>query len=122
MSNEVKVIAVVDDDSTMLKAIERVLGAYGFTTQVFSSAEAFLDSRAVNEAVCLVLDIHLHGISGIELGRRLKAVRSKLPVIFITATEDELIHREAIELGGVACLHKPFSANSLIGAINKATT
>ena len=121
MSNHAKVIAVVDDDSTMLKAIQRVLSAYGFDTQVFSSAEAFLDSRAANEALCLVLDIHLRGISGIELGRRLKAVRSKLPVIFITATDDEVIHREAIELGGIACLRKPFSPDSLIGAINKAT-
>ncbi len=69
MSNEVKVITVVDDDSTMLKAIERVLGAYGFSSQILSSAEAFLDSRAENEAVCFVLDIHLHGISGIEQGR-----------------------------------------------------
>jgi len=121
MPNQAKIIAVVDDDSSMLKAIERLLGAYGFNTRVFSSAEAFLDSRAANEAVCLVLDIHLHGISGIELGQRLKAVRSKLPVIFITATDDEVIHREAIELGGVACLQKPFSPDSLISAINKAT-
>src|SRR5215203_4900299 len=105
MSNQTKIIAVVDDDSAMLKAIARLLGAYGFPTEVFSSAEAFLDSGAPNEAVCLVVDVHLHGISGIELGRRLKAVRSKLPVIFITASDDEVLHREAIELGCVACFY-----------------
>jgi FixJ family two-component response regulator len=73
-----------------------------------------------NATACLILDIHLNGMSGIELRRRLNAVRSKLPVIFITAADDEVIRREAIEVGCVACLNKPFPPNSLIGAINKA--
>jgi FixJ family two-component response regulator len=122
MPDQRKVIAIVDDDQIMLKAIDRLLTAHGFGTQVFASAEAFLDSRSMNEVTCLVLDIHLAGISGIELGRRLKAVHSKLPVIFITAVDDEVIHKEAVEVGCIACLHKPFAAKSLIGAIDKATS
>jgi FixJ family two-component response regulator len=114
-------IAVVDDEQTMLKAIDRLLTANGFATQIFASAEAFLDSHSAKDATCLVLDIQLSGMSGIELRRRLKAVRSKLPVIFITAVDDEVLHREAMEVGCVACLRKPFSADSLIGAIEKAT-
>ena len=120
MAEQRKIIAIVDDDQTMLTAIERLLAAHGFVTQVFGTAEAFLDSRTESAAACLVLDIHLNGMSGIELRRRLNAVRSKLPVIFITAADDEVIQREAMEVGCVACLRKPFPPNSLIGAINKA--
>ena len=95
----------------MLKAIERLLTARGFATQGFASAEAFLDSRTAKDAACLVLDIHLGGMSGIELRRRLNAVRSTLPVIFITAVDDEAVQREAMEVGCVACLRKPFPGN-----------
>ena len=120
MADQRKVIAIVDDEQTMLKAIERLLTARGFATQGFASAEAFLDSPTARHAACLVLDIHLGGMSGIELRRRLKAVRSKLPVIFITAVDDEAVQREATEVGCVACLHKPFEAQLLIGAIDEA--
>lgn len=120
MPDQRKVIAIVDDEQTMLKAIERLLTARGFATRCFASAEEFLDSRSAQDADCLVLDIHLDGMSGIELQRRLKAVRSKLPVIFITAVDDQSVHREAIEVGGVACLHKPFQSSLLIDAIDNA--
>ena len=121
MSDQRKIIAIVDDEQGMLKAIERLLTARGFATQGFVSAEAFLDSRAAKDAACLVLDIHLGGMSGIELRRRLNAVRSTLPVIFITAVDDEAVQREAMEVGCVACLRKPFQGSLLIGAIDKAT-
>jgi FixJ family two-component response regulator len=122
MSGQRKVIAVVDDEQAMLKAIERLLTAHGFATRVFASAEAFLDSGADKDAVCLVLDIHLGGMSGIELRRQLKAVDSKLPVIFITAVDDEATQSETTQVGCVTCLRKPFSANMLIKAIAKATS
>ena len=121
MSEQHKVVAIVDDDPTMLKAIERLLGAHGLPTQVFASAETFLDSDAPSLAACLVLDIHLAGISGIELCRRLKSVRSKLPVIFITAADDEATKEEAGQAGCVAYLRKPFPANLLMDEIRKAT-
>jgi FixJ family two-component response regulator len=121
MSDQRKVIAIVDDEQTMLKAIVRLLTARGFAPQGFVSAEAFLDSAAVKEATCLVLDIHLGGMSGIELRRRLNAVRSKLPVIFITAVDEEAVQKEAMDVGCVACLRKPFDGSLLIAAIDKAT-
>jgi len=121
MSDQRKVIAIVDDEQTMLKAIVRLLTARGFAPQGFVSAEALLDSAAVKEATCLVLDIHLGGMSGIELRRRLNAVRSKLPVIFITAVDEEGVQKEAMDVGCVACLRKPFDGSLLIAAIDKAT-
>src|SRR6476469_3269602 len=80
-----KIVAVVDDDPSMLNAAESLLDAQGFATMVFASAEEFLDSGAATQVDCLLLDIHLGGVSGIELRRRLKDSRSTLPVIFMTA-------------------------------------
>jgi FixJ family two-component response regulator len=116
-----KVVAVIDDDPAMLRAIARLLGAHGFDAEVFESAEAFLRRDAAKEAACLVLDIHLGGMSGIELRRRLTDSGSRLPVIFITAMDDEATRQEAVDAGCVACLRKPFPATQLIGAIEAAT-
>jgi FixJ family two-component response regulator len=121
MSKRGKVVAVVDDDPAMLKAIARLLKIHGFTVEVFDSAEAFLRRDAASEAACLVLDIQLTGISGLELRRRMRASGDKLPIIFITAVDDEAVHKEAMEAGCVAYLRKPFPATKLIGAINQAT-
>src|SRR5262245_4896177 len=85
LDNSTRTIAVVDDDPSMLKGLVRLLNAHGFGTQAFASAEAFLADSGAGSAACLVLDIHLGGISGIELRRRLTASGSRLPVIFITA-------------------------------------
>ena len=115
-----QLVAVVDDDPGMLKSIERLLRAYKFEPVVFTSAEAFLGDLAAGTASCLVLDIHLGGMSGIDLRRRLAAEGSHLPVIFISAEDDETLHEAAIESGCVAYLRKPFLAQLLIGAINKA--
>jgi len=116
-----KVVAVVDDDPSMLKAIARLLGVHGFEADLFESAEAFLRRDAAKEAACVVLDIHLGGMSGIELRRRLTESGSRLPIIFITAVDDEATHQEAVAAGCVAYLRKPFPATQLIGAIETAT-
>ncbi len=116
-----KLIAVVDDDPALLKAIERLLSAHGFEVELFASAEAFLASDAASRMACLVLDIHLGGMSGIELRRHLTAIGCRLPVVFITAVTDDATHREAIDAGCVACLRKPFSAQLLLDAIDEAT-
>jgi FixJ family two-component response regulator len=120
MSIRPKVVTVIDDDPAMLKAIERLLGANGFDVEPFASAEAFLSSAAVSKAICLVLDIHLGGMSGIELRRRLVASGSKVPVVFVTALDDEAIRKEAMEAGCVAFLRKPFLSHLLIDAIENA--
>jgi FixJ family two-component response regulator len=117
-----KLVVVVDDDKTMLRSLERLLNASGFDTEVFCSAEAFLARAEAREAACLVLDIHLGGISGIELRRRIAASASTVPVVFMTAYDDESTHAEAIKAGCVACLHKPFPARMLIEAIKNAAS
>ena len=98
----------------MLNAAESLLDAQGFATMVFASAEEFLDRGAV------LLDIHLGGVSGIELRQRLKDSRSTLPVIFMTGLDDEAMREQALKAGCVAFLRKPFQARQLIDAIKKA--
>ena len=115
-----KLVVVVDDDKTMLRSLERLLNASGFDTEVFGSAEAFLERTAAREAACIVLDIHLGGMSGIELRRRLAAAGSPIPVVFMTAFDDENTRDEAMQAGCIVCLRKPFPARSLIGAIQSA--
>jgi FixJ family two-component response regulator len=121
MSTGRKLVVVVDDDAIMLKGVERLLTAYGFDTEVFTSAEAFLECGAAREATCLVLDIHLGGMSGIELRHRLAASGSTVPIIFMTAFDDEVTHKEAVDAGCIAYLQKPFLAHLLIDAIENAT-
>jgi FixJ family two-component response regulator len=115
-----KIVAVVDDDPSMLNAAESLLDAQGFATMVFASAEEFLDRGAATQVDCLLLDIHLGGLSGIELQHRLKDSGSTLPVIFMTALDDEAMRERAIKAGCVAFLRKPFQARQLIDAIKKA--
>jgi FixJ family two-component response regulator len=113
-------VAVVDDDPLMLRAVERLLEAHGVEVRAFDSAEAFLEGDAAREATCLVLDIGLGGMSGVELGRRLEKDGYQLPIIFITGFENAGEYEEAMAIGCVAFLRKPFVAAQLIGAIDKA--
>jgi FixJ family two-component response regulator len=114
------IVAVVDDDPSMRRSVERLLKVNGFVAEGHSSAEAFLSSADVSQIGCVVLDIHLGGMSGIALWRCLRESRIDLSIIFITAVEDEALEREALKAGCVAYLHKPFSADLLIDAVNMA--
>jgi FixJ family two-component response regulator len=111
-------IAVVEDDPSMLKGLSRLLSAHGFRVQKFTSAEAFLSGIKSCEAKCLVVDIHLGGISGIDLKRRLTTCGSDFPVIFMTANHNEATRQDAFRAGCIAYLRKPFLAELLIEAIN----
>lgn len=115
-------VVVVEDDPSMRKSIERLLRASSWSTAAFASAEEFLQSGLAGRALGLVLDIHLAGMSGIELRRRLAAAGSKLPVVFITAFDDEATRAEALAVGCVDCLHKPFEAFRLTEALQRGTT
>ena len=114
-------IAVVDDDQGLLAGLQTLLDARGFATEIFASAEAFLDfhSTAI-DFDCLLLDLHLGGMSGIELRRQLKASGSTIPVIFMTARDNDAIRRQALEEGCVAYLRKPFPSRLLFEAIDRA--
>jgi FixJ family two-component response regulator len=113
-------VAVVEDDPSMRRSVQRLLSAHGFPTEGFPSAEAFLGRNAASRIDCLVLDVDLRGMSGIALQRQLRDIGSALPVIFITALEDSTLEAEAAKAGCIAYLHKPFPASLLINAINSA--
>ncbi len=104
----------------LLKGVARLLALNGIEARTFASAEALLESGSAQTAGCLLLDIHLGGISGIELQRRLAVSGSKCPVIFMTANDDEATRKEAPDAGCIAYLRKPFTQQSLLYAINKA--
>jgi CheY-like chemotaxis protein len=114
------VVIVVDDDPGLLKSVAQLLAHHGIESRTFASAEALLESDSVQTATCLLLDIHLGGISGIELRRRLAASGSKWPVIFMTANDDEATRNEAMDAGCIAYLRKPFAQHVLLKAISKA--
>ncbi|NKK97535.1 response regulator [Rhizobium leguminosarum] len=120
MENLRRTVAVVDDDASLRRSLGRLLNAYGFLAVEYESAEAFLARDPKTAIDCLVLDIDLGGMSGIDLQRRLKAEGTTLPVIFITALETGSVKAEAEKVGCVAYLQKQFSGAALIAAINKA--
>jgi FixJ family two-component response regulator len=120
LENAPGTVAVVDDDPSMLRSVERLLNANGFLTEGYSSAEAFLSQGQTSVIRCIVLDIQLGGMSGIDLWHYLRRADINLPVIFITALEDEALERAAVDSGCVAYLRKPFSAELLVRAVNSA--
>ena len=115
-----RIVAIVDDDPGMLISLSNLLIAHGFRTSVFASAEDWLDHGVDAGADCMILDVHLGGISGIELQRRLRASGSTLPVIFMTARDDDATRAGALRAGCVSFLSKPFRAAELIAAIESA--
>jgi FixJ family two-component response regulator len=114
-----RTIAVVDDNPSMLQGLNRLLSAHGFQVRTFASAEAFLEADVGCEADCLLLDIHLGGISGIDLQRQLIASGRELPVIMMTAIDNEITRQEAFDAGCFAYLKKPFLSKLLIDAIGR---
>ena len=111
-------VAVVDDDAAMRQAIQRVLDTYGFMTEVFETAETFLESGAASRAQCLVLDIRLPGLSGIELQAHLLSIGKAIPTVFITAYEGAQARRLASR--GTYCLTKPFLGEALLEAVTRS--
>lgn len=114
-----KMVAVVDDDLSMLSAADNLLGASGFSTVKFSCAEEFLDSGLVGKVDCLLLDIHLPGMSGVKLRRQLSVSHPLLPIILMTAIDDEALRQQAVD-DSITVLRKPFPSHQLIDAIEKS--
>jgi FixJ family two-component response regulator len=117
MSPSRETIAIVEDDASFNRALERLLNASGFATLAFASAEEFLASAKPNSFACVILDIHLPGISGFELFDRLSADHGRPPVIFITAEDVETVRQEASRISGNICLRKPLIAGDLLDAV-----
>lgn len=105
-----------------MRSLSRLLTSHHYATEVFSSGEAFLGRPEATDVACIILDIHLSGMSGIELRRKLIAKGSTVPIIFMTALDSAAVRKEAVESGCAAFLSKPFSAHQLVGAIQRATS
>jgi FixJ family two-component response regulator len=114
------IIAIVDDDAPLREALSSVMKAGGFLTSTFGSAEEFLDSGNQNDTACLILDVRLPGISGIELQRRLQDAKSRIPVIFVTAHGDASLRDLLIKAGAAGFLNKPVRSDALLKEIHAA--
>lgn len=113
-------ISVVDDDESVRESLPDMLKEFGFAVQVFASAEAFLAGASFDTTQCLILDINLPGMNGFELKRELSRRDCSIPVIFISAKTDAVIHARALAEGAVNCLSKPFSEAALLDAVQSA--
>jgi DNA-binding response OmpR family regulator len=105
----------------MRSGLRRMLGAFGYAAETFASAELYLACMSKENFDCMVVDINLGGLSGIELCRRLTASGQRIPTIFITARDDESTRHEAAAVGYVAYLNKPFAGQILVDAIELAS-
>jgi FixJ family two-component response regulator len=114
MSQRPGVVAVIDDSSEIRSALKSLLSAYGYTTELYASAAAFLKARSKSEARCLIVDVQLGDSCGIALVRQLAQFGPALPIIFMTASDNPETERRAVEAGCVAFLRKPFPAKSLL--------
>jgi len=113
-------VSVVDDDESVRESLPDLLRVCGFLVHAFSSAEEFLASEVVGQTKCLILDIAMPGMTGPALQRELRRRRQEIPIVYITAREDEAVRPRMLEQGAVECLFKPFSETALLEAINTA--
>jgi FixJ family two-component response regulator len=116
------IVAAVDDDYRVRESIESLVASAGHTPLVFASAEEFLGSGAPESAICLITDVRMPGIDGLELQRRVRLRHPHLPVIFMTAHYDEEVRKRALSQGAAGFLYKPFDAAELLGAIELAVS
>lgn len=114
-------VAIVDDDESIRRSYSRWIRAAGFIPMEYSSAEAFLDDRKRPLFDCLVLDIRLPGMTGLELSRRLRAVQNATPVVFITAIDEPSMRSEAMATGCTGFFLKTDEGSLVLGAIRRAT-
>ncbi len=113
-------ISVVDDDDSVRESLGGLIRSVGFAVKVFSSAEEFLNSAHLSDTQCLILDVRMPGMNGLELHRHLAANHFAIPVIFITAHGDEEARVRALNGGAVEYLLKPFGEEALLKAIDAA--
>lgn len=115
-----KLVAVVDDDDSMRSALLGLLKVLGLEARAFASGEEFLKSGQQHETACLITDIRMPGMSGLELQAKLNAERCRIPTIFITAHGDAKMRMEALRAGAVEFLAKPFDDEALLTSVRAA--
>jgi FixJ family two-component response regulator len=114
------VISIVDDDEAVRESTEGLVRSLGYLAATFSSAEEFLSSERLHDTSCLITDLQMPGLSGVELQRRLIAGGHHMPIIFITAFPEESVRARAMEAGAVCFMSKPYSEDRLIGCLDMA--
>jgi CheY-like chemotaxis protein len=120
MMNTRSLVSIVDDDESVRESLPDLLKEFGFASKVFSSAEEFLASNGISQNKCLILDVAMPGMRGLELQEELKRRGQNIPIIFITAHRDETERSQMLRQGAVECLFKPFSDTALLNALNTA--
>jgi FixJ family two-component response regulator len=115
-----KLVAIVDDDDSMRSALQGLLKAVGLPTQAFASAEEFLQSGQQRQTACLIADIRMPGMSGLELQAKLNTEHCRIPTIFITAHGDEKMRMQALRAGAVEFMAKPFNDEALLESVRAA--
>jgi FixJ family two-component response regulator len=114
-------VATVDDDRRVRESVQSVLESAGYDAVTFESAEAFLESGVLSSVTCVIADVRLPGMDGTALQRRIRLERHQLPVILITAHDDDDVRQRALRDGAVAFLVKPFDGGDLLEHIARAT-
>ena len=113
-------LSVVDDDEMLRESLPELLREFGFAARAFSSGQEFLSSNYVEETRCLILDVVMPEMSGLDLQQELKRRGKAIPIIFISGQKDEDIRKQAFRQGAVRFLYKPFSDSDLLEAVNAA--
>jgi FixJ family two-component response regulator len=118
--SKVPMISIVDDDRSLREATKGLVRSFGYGADAFASAEEFLQSDRVNDTSCLILDVNMPGLSGIELQRQLIEQGNRMPIIFITAVPEETTRAKALDAGAIGFLCKPFREEWLIDRLDVA--
>jgi FixJ family two-component response regulator len=115
-----KLVCIVDDDASLRRSLSNLLMSLGFRVETFPSAEAFLESLPGHRIGCVVLDVRMAGMSGVDLLRHLAATRAAIPAIMLTAHTDEDTRRQSLQTGAMAFLAKPVRSDALLEAVRAA--
>jgi FixJ family two-component response regulator len=113
-------ISIVDDNDSVRESLQRLMRSVGFAVNVFASAEEFLNSDRLRNTDCLILDVRLPGMDGLDLQRHLATSHSEIPIIFITSYDDDEVRARALNTGAVNYFLKPFNDEDLLNAIDAA--
>jgi FixJ family two-component response regulator len=114
-----KVVAIIDDDASMRDGLSLIITSLGYLIEVYASGEEFIVSAMQSEAGCLLVDIQLGDITGVELARHLLTLGLAFPIIFMTGSPDPIFKKQAMEFDCVAYLQKPFASDDLVKAITE---
>jgi FixJ family two-component response regulator len=120
MTDTQSIVMIVDDDDSIRKAVRRLMKSFGFAVETFASAEEFLGSDRLQKTSCLILDVHMPGMNGLELQERIVASPFAVPIIFITAFNDDATQAQALKAGAIGYLIKPFADEELLNCIHAA--